>query len=38
MPIVPTRMGDIDVTIMTKSQVAKDIITRRIHVEVRLFY
>nr|XP_042903885.1 CD109 antigen isoform X1 [Parasteatoda tepidariorum]XP_042903886.1 CD109 antigen isoform X2 [Parasteatoda tepidariorum]XP_042903887.1 CD109 antigen isoform X3 [Parasteatoda tepidariorum] len=33
MPIVPTRLGDIDVTIMTKSQVAKDIITRRIHVE-----
>ena len=34
MPIVPTRLGEIDVTIMTKSQVAKHIITRTIHVEV----
>lgn len=34
MPIVPTRLGDIDVTIMTKSQVAKDVVTRTIHVEV----
>ncbi|KFM63961.1 CD109 antigen, partial [Stegodyphus mimosarum] len=33
MPIVPTRLGDIDVTIMTKSQVAKDVVTRRVHVE-----
>lgn len=34
MPIVPTRLGDIDVNIMTRSQVAKDVITRTIHVEV----
>lgn len=38
MPIVPTRLGDIDVTIMTKSQVAKQVITRTIHVEVLIFF
>ncbi|GFS99779.1 CD109 antigen [Nephila pilipes] len=33
MPIVPTRLGDIEVNIMTKSQVAKHVVTRKIHVE-----
>ncbi|XP_054723175.1 CD109 antigen-like [Uloborus diversus] len=33
MPIVPTRLGDIDVTVMTKSQVAKDVVTKTIRVE-----
>ncbi|KAF8787021.1 CD109 antigen-like [Argiope bruennichi] len=33
MPIVPTRLGDIEVNIMTKSQVAKHVVTRKLHVE-----
>lgn len=33
MPIVPTRLGDINVTVMAKTQVAKDMITKTIHVE-----
>ncbi|GFW23832.1 ovostatin [Trichonephila clavipes] len=33
MPIVPTRLGDIEVNIMAKSQVAKHVVTRKIHVE-----
>lgn len=33
MPIVATRIGDINVTVMAKTQVAKDIVTKTIHVE-----
>lgn len=33
LPIVPTRLGDIDVTVHATSLIGKDQITRRIHVE-----
>lgn len=33
MPIVAQRTGDINVTVMAKTQVAKDIVTRTLHVE-----
>ncbi|XP_023235311.1 CD109 antigen-like [Centruroides sculpturatus] len=33
MPIVPTKLGDINVTITAKTQVARDSITRKLHVE-----
>ncbi|KAJ3650099.1 hypothetical protein Zmor_021807 [Zophobas morio] len=33
LPIVPTRLGDIDVTVYASTLIGKDQITRRIHVE-----
>ncbi|RWS18059.1 CD109 antigen-like protein [Dinothrombium tinctorium] len=33
MPIVAQRLGDINVTIIAKTQIAKDMVTRTIHVE-----
>jgi len=34
MPIVAQRLGDINVTIIAKTQIAKDIVTKTVHVEV----
>ena len=34
MPIVAQRLGDINVTVLAKTQVAKDVVTRKLHVEV----
>lgn len=33
MPIVAQRLGDINVTVMAKTQVAKDVLTKQLHVE-----
>lgn len=35
IPIVPTRLGDIEVTIFAVTLIGKDSITRKLHVEVR---
>lgn len=37
IPIVPTRLGDIDVTVYATTLIGKDQITRRLHVEVRIW-
>lgn len=34
IPIVPMRLGDIDVTLHASTLIGKDQITRRLHVEV----
>lgn len=33
IPIVPTRLGDIDVTVLASTLIGRDIVTRRLHVE-----
>lgn len=32
--MVPTRLGDIEVTVMASSLIGKDVVTRKLHVEV----
>lgn len=34
VPIVPLRLGDIDITVHASTLIGKDQITRRLHVEV----
>lgn len=33
VPIVPTKLGDIEVTLMASSLIGKDVVTRKLHVE-----
>ncbi|GLH02408.1 CD109 antigen [Gryllus bimaculatus] len=33
IPIVPTRLGDIDVTVLASTLIGRDVVTRRLHVE-----
>lgn len=37
IPIVPTRLGDMEVTIHASTLIGKDSVTRKLHVEVNIF-
>lgn len=38
IPIVPTRLGDIDVTVFAATLIGRDTITKRLHVKVCIYY